>query len=162
MKHHAIDLIVIGTTVIGAIAHALLGNVAERLVRIAMPGPDRSGSRSRVRSAGCAGGGREGEVMRFLPVTSPPLQYFDPNPPPKVAILETRCVIDDVAILQFFPDLGIQFLLHAMARRAHGTVRNGPHDADSIAEIDGEPVNVRSLSVRVLLDDRRRPWLRRI
>lgn len=34
-KHHAIDLIVIGTHGRGAIAHALLGNVAERLVRIA-------------------------------------------------------------------------------------------------------------------------------
>ena len=34
-KHHAIDLIVLGNHGRGAIAHALLGNVAEHLVRIA-------------------------------------------------------------------------------------------------------------------------------
>jgi nucleotide-binding universal stress UspA family protein len=34
-KQHAIDLIVMGTHGRGAIAHVLLGNVAERLVRIA-------------------------------------------------------------------------------------------------------------------------------
>jgi len=34
-KHHAIDLIVVGTHGRGAVAHVLLGNVAERLVRIA-------------------------------------------------------------------------------------------------------------------------------
>src|SRR6476659_6104193 len=92
------------------------------------------------------GGTKKTKFASFLRCESSPfpplprLRYLDPNPPSKVAILEPGCAIDDVAILQLLPDLGIEFLLHPMAWRAHGTVRNGPHDADSVAEIDGEAV----------------------
>ena len=113
--------------------------------------PRASSSSWLMRSAG----GRDGEADKAAaaPEATPsPRRLYrdlDPDPPAQVAVLVTRCAIDrrsDPSVPS--GPAGLEFLLDAMARRAHGAVRNGPHDADPIAEIDGEAVNVRSFGVR--------------